>query len=378
VQETMGIRVRWLLVLGLLAGMVLSWPLWIPFGRLGFPMVPLFAWIGQMPVLLTLISIAIGISGVFLLLFPAQKGPFLWMTALLIVGFVVDVNTAQPWVWFYCLILIAFYFSAFSNDPVPFAGLQIVLLGVYGWGGIYKITPYFAVDNLPWFFSAFSWLAPLGKLPALGYALAIGEACFVLGLCWHRTRQFTRVVVVLFHLSICLILSPLGLNWNLVVLPWNLAMAGMVWVLFDSKRPFILPKQPLFRIFIGVVCLGPALNLIGAWPDAFSWKLYSNTQSEATFYNPKGTVPCADLQAVWTKMAFNEQQYLLLDDWSNDALKAPLHSSKQVFWALGRHLCQCEGISDSAGLYLLQVSPWNRAAERMDFYPCALLKAQAH
>ena len=374
----MGIRVRWLLVLGLLAGMVLSWPLWIPFGRMGFPMVPLFAWLGQMPVFLTLISIAIGISGVFLLLFPAQKGPFLWMTALLFVGFVLDVNTAQPWVWFYCLILIAFYFSAFSNDLVPFAGLQIVLLGVYGWGGMYKITPYFAVDNLPWFFSAFSWLAPLGKLPALGYALAIGEACFVLGLCWHRTRQFTRVVVVLFHLSICLILSPLGLNWNLVVLPWNLAIAGMVWVLFDSKQPFILPKQPLFRIFIGVVCLGPALNLIGAWPDAFSWKLYSNTQAEATFYNPKGTAPCADLQAVWTKMAFNEQQYLLLDDWSNDALKAPLHSSKQVFWALGRHLCQCEGISDSAGLYLLQVSPWNRAAERMDFYPCALLKAQAH
>ena len=365
-------------ILGLWSGMAISWSLWLPIFRTSMPMVPVFEQTGALSGLQSFLSLVIILAGAFLLLKPAQKGAFFVLLGTLLLAFLLDQNTGQPWVWFYFLMLTGLLFARYDQDSASNFALPAIFVSVYFWGGVYKITPYFAEDNFPWFCGAYTWMEPLGKISALGYCIAVAEAFFAVGLLYAPTRQFTRVSVVHFHAAICLMLSPLGLNWNWVVIPWNLAMAGMVWVLFSDQTQFRLNKKPLMWALLAIAWIGPALNLVGAWPDSFSWKLYSNTQSEATFYNPAATAPCAPLGAIWDKKAFEEHQYLLLDDWSYDALKTPIHASSSVFFALGKKLCACDNVPDSAGLYILRVQPWNRAAERMDFYPCSLILKKGH
>jgi hypothetical protein len=336
-------------------------------------MLPVFEPTGALPDLQCCLTLVIAIAGAFLLLKPAQKGAFFVLLSALLLMFLLDQNTGQPWVWFYFLMLAGLLLARYEPDSGADFALQAILVSVYFWGGVSKITPYFAEDNFSWFCAAFGWMAPLGKISALGYCFAVAEALFAVGLLYPPTRKLTRISVIFFHMAICLMLSPLGLNWNWVVIPWNLAMAGMVWVLFSDQTPFHWIKKPLMWALVAIAWIGPALNLVGAWPDAFSWKLYSNTQSEATFYNPAATAPCTPLGAIWDKKAFEEHQYLLLDEWSYDALNTPIHASSGVFFALGKKLCACDNVPDSAGLYILRVQPWNRAAERMDFYPCSLI-----
>lgn len=369
-------RVHRLTVLGWMAGMALSWPLWFPVFGTAFPIIPYLPAFGQLPILQTICSLGIILSGAFLLLYPARKGPFFMLLSLLGGSMLLNLNAAQAWVWFYFILLSAMLIRLYGKTDKPWSGVQAVLVTVYFWGGLNKITPYFAEDNFAWFCGASSWMEPLGKMPWLAYTIAVAEAFFALGLLWRRSRRFTRIAVLLFHLFICLALSPMGLNWNLVVLPWNFTLAAIIWVLFNDQKPFVLPRQLAMLGLLAVVWIGPALNILGLFPDAFSWKLYSNTQAEATFYNAALGTPCPELGPVWRQNSFQNQEYLLLDDWSNTRLGVPMHASKRVFFAVGKHLCQCANTSDSSGLYILTVDPWNQAAEKMDFYPCAWLRRQ--
>lgn len=370
-----------LTALGLVAGMGLSLPLWFSGLRTAMPTVPVFNFLVDTGML----SFGVLVSGAFLGFYPNRKSPRLVLLLFLITAVLFDLNRLQAWVWFYVLLLTTVLFcqqtKSSSDQKLVF---QWIIAAVYFWGGIFKITPYFAEDNFSWFCDAFAFMKPMGEHPILGYGLAAGEAVLGLGLLVPFTRSLFRYLALLFHGVIILILSPLGLNWNLVVIPWNFTMATMVWLLF-ADRATLIGRQHLFRlefqfkwpqhIVLLAACLAPALNLIGFWPDALSWKMYSNTQSEATFYAPD-QAPQGNVLNYWDQHAFNQGHYLLLDDWSNQELKTPLLPQRLVFMHIGRYLCNCTEKKDSAGLYILTVDPYHKVAEHMEFIPCERLLQQ--
>jgi hypothetical protein len=370
-----------LAALGLLAGVGLSLPLWFTALRSAMPTVPVFDVLVEPGIL----SFGVVISGAFLVLYPNRKSPRLVLLLFLIAAILFDVNRLQAWVWFYMLLLAAaLFYKNEENEIEQSAVFQWIIASVYFWGGIYKITPYFAEDNFGWFCDAFAFMKPMGAHPFWGYTLAVAEAVLGIGLLVPFTRRAFRYLALLFHGSVILMLSPLGLNWNLVVIPWNLTMAIMVWLLFSDRTPpiggrnlfrlNIQSKYPQYLILFAA-SLAPTLNFIAYWPDALSWKMYSNTQSEATFYAPAGA-PKGDVSKYWDQHAFNQGHYLLLDDWSNEELKTPLLPQRLVFMRIGRYLCDCTAQKDSAGLYILTVDPHHKAAEQMDFIPCDRLLQQ--
>ncbi|MBU6340902.1 MAG: hypothetical protein KGS48_05350 [Bacteroidetes bacterium] len=355
-------------VLGLLSGMALSCPLWFPVLYAPFPITPIGDGIPENPVLISGLSVLMVLNAVALFWMPGQKMLLPGLFVLIALNFGFNLNTAQPWVWCYWLL-----FWALWLDPDPlFAGL--VAVSIYWWGGIFKVSPYFAEDNFPWFCGAFSWLEGLGKFPSLGYAIAVCEALFAPALWWIPTRRIARVVLVLFHLGIVLVLSPLGHDWNTVVIPWNIALASFVWVAFSGSG-YLSGRRHVGSWFLpGLVWLAPAFNFWGIWPDMLSWKLYSNTQAEATFYTPEPKAPCAALDVTWRTNAFNSGQYLLLDDWAQARLHVPLVVSTRVLLHTGKWICDCmEEQKDSAGVYLLRVEPW-RGGEHVEFYPCRQIR----
>ncbi|MBL7797450.1 MAG: hypothetical protein JNJ90_13225, partial [Saprospiraceae bacterium] len=222
-----------LLVLAMLAHIALSWPLWFSGGGRTFPLLPVFG-PAQAPTASLWDTVQLGICLLTLFVagvFPAKKYTAWLVLAVLIWMIAQDLNRLQPWSYFYLLVL-GIVAVAGSDGRLATRGLQWLLAAVYAWGGFNKITPYFAEDNFPWFCEAFTWTQPLGAYPALGYAVALAELLLAPGLLWGKSRPVFRWLAIGFHAFIILALSPLGLDWNLVVIPWNVAMAGMVWVLF--------------------------------------------------------------------------------------------------------------------------------------------------
>lgn len=381
-----------LIVLAMLAHIAFSWPLWFSGGGRTFPLLPAFG-AAQTPTASVWDTLQIGIFLLTLLaagVFSAKKYVVPALLAVLIGMLAQDLNRLQPWSFFY-LLALGLVAVAGSDGRLATRSLQWLLAAVYAWGGFNKITPYFAEDNFPWFCEAFVWTKPLGAFPAVGYVVAVVELLLAPGLLWQKTRAVFRLLAIGFHFFIILALSPLGLNWNLVVIPWNVAMAAMVWVLFSDRfqflpvanqpHPWPLPywggagggigKTGVVAI-LAFAWVFPALNILHRWYEPLSWKMYCNTQTEAGFFLDAGSI-CPEIQPVWEKHAYDTGSKLLFDDWAFDNLRVPAFNSPGAHQRLAQYLCPCANNPERSGLHRLTVQRWDRSAETWEKIPCTAL-----
>lgn len=351
-------------LMALTAQLLLSLPLWCGVGRT-FPALPLMGTgmegsPGLLAVTLAFLLVAF--------LFPQKKwvvaGLSLWLVGLTLL----DLNRLQPWLYAYLLCFAVFLFS--KNGQAAQVGWQWLLAAVYCWSGFNKITPWFAEDNFPWMCEAFAWTKPLGQQPVLGYGIALFEGLLGLLLLWPRSRRAAVWAVTVFHAYI--IASLLALGWNAVVIPWNLAMVALVWLVF-SKVDFAFPQTQPLRGLLAFIWITPALCFLNLWPHPLSWRMYSNTQPEVTFY-VKAAPECAWVQPAWKKHAFDAGRKLSATDWAMDELKVPIFAHPFAFRAWGCRLCDCVPDPDSAGIYILEVNPWRKSGEHWEKIPCARLK----
>jgi hypothetical protein len=371
--------VRGTAVLGFLAQSLFAPKLWL-WGTRSFPALPVLGegyevdfdsgWLlYSAPLALILFVTTIAMLPHWSRAFPAR----LWL-AVIAVYCLLDLTCLQPWVWFYALIIAGVQIRAVAGEITAIRTLRWVVIAVYVWGGFNKLTPYYAEDNWPWLAEAFGWLKPLGAYPALGYASAVFEALLGLALAWPRSRRAARWVVLAFHLFVVAALSPLGLHWNTVVIPWNLALAAIVFLLFSDREPLRVQRHTASILLVAATGVLPVLNIVGYWPHNLSWQLYSNTQPEGTFLGRGVTDDSHALYPAFRSDASGDDQKLFFDEWAMTDLGVPPYAGSRAFRRLGRHLCRVTSPSDSSGLYLLTVDRWDRTRERFDWIPCAELQ----
>jgi hypothetical protein len=349
---------------GLAGCMLLSWSMW-GIGERGFPVLPLW---GEASVETTMLH-AMLFGGVVTLLIggimrPAQAF-LLPLILLLLCMCALDLNRLQPWLWFYVLVLAVI----FLHKNTAFTALRWLLAAVYFWGGLNKLTPYFAEDNFAWFCEAFEGTRFLGEYPILGYGVALVEAAMGILLLWPKRKSWWRWIFVGFHGIIILFL--LQAKWNFVVLPWNIAISAIAFVLLSQAT---VQQERLQRNQMAILALAWIFPLAAwwqYWPFQLSWQLYSNTQPEAVFYSP---VPCAQAGGIWAEKSFDEGRRLLLDDWAIATIGVPMFYADHTFQQMGRYLCDCTSEPDSSRLIILRVRPWNREAEQTTTFSCGELK----
>ena len=363
--------------LGMLCGMALSWPLWT--NRLAFPLLPLWGEATlQGPVVAESVKAVVTVLLLSVFLCFPRKWPLhiivlAWMVWLI----AIDLNRLQPWVWFYGLFWLLVWpppkrKSEGEGAKAPPLALPLLLLAsVYIWSGFFKITPYFVECNWPWFCDAFAATKPLGNIQALGYAPGMAELLLGLGLLNHKTRVWAARLLIGLHAVILLFLIKIGWNW--VVVPWNIALMGLLWF-YLSSGPFTPPlfsKTNRLLALNLLVLLFPALSLFSLLPHNLSWKLYDNTQSEAVFYGENPVFQSEALQNVWKRHSYDGGTRLYLGDWCQAELKVPMYPEKRAFAKMGGYLCgQLANEKGGAGLWVLVVWPWDRGRERTEEWPC--------
>lgn len=346
------------LVAGLLAQAALCWPLWacgpesLALGARAYD-----------PLSVALAAVWAGV-GLVLLWRPQQAASGMVFAGLLLALVALHPNRLQPWVWFYALAWLA---VRTGKGLEARAGLAWLLAGVYFWSGASKWTPWFAEDNWMWFCDAFAWSRPLGAYPALGYAAACVEALFGPLLLWPRTRPYARPCAAVFHLYIIGVLSPLGHDWNAVVIPWNICMAWLVWQVFADRASLPLPRSPLPLAAQAAGVWAPALYHVGWLPFAFAWAMYSNTQPEAGFY-VKNAAPAHPL---WARHALEGGKEILFDDLSMELFRTPILQTESNYRALARIFCRkIQMPSDSSGLRVLRADRLRKSRVSVERRAC--------
>jgi hypothetical protein len=341
--------------LSIVIQMALSKELWWPSGARLFPLVPAFdvldgisGWISGLLSSLLALSVIAMVSGFW----SKRKHAITGIVLMSLLG-IIDLNRLQVWVWMWFLFWILDIWGGGSKH-----GYRWVLAGIYFWGGLNKLNPWF-LDNFDWFCAAFEWSSPfVGNKLAAGLA-AIFELVLGMFLLWHSSRRWAIWGVFLIHCYILLVIGPIGYNWNQVVWPWNIAMMGLVWHFFrelgEEKKPICY-----FIVLVAIlVWVMPVLNFFGWWPESFSWKMYSNTQREAGIVSAVGR-PCLVLAPYWDRYSV-EDRYLQIDDWSYAELKVPAFNSIRTFEKVLVYTRDCsDAPSDRIQLDIYTVNRWKR------------------
>jgi len=271
----------------MLFGLLLSFRLWT--GHHSFPTIKVFNNLSQIPQTASLFM-TIALIGILLASLLWQKKIFyygiLGLTFLLLIE---DYMRWQPWVYMYILFFLAFLFDKKNRHNKGLLILQIILAGSYFWAGAHKLNPYF--PNVFSYKIALKIVSLIGvennavvyKLSYLGYLVPLIEIAVGIGLFTKRYRNTAIVLATFTHIFILTYLSPMGINYNGVVIPWNVAMLISVWILFyklpNNYTVSTIKKDFAVYVTAILVWVMPAFNIIGLWHNYASFKLYTGNDT---------------------------------------------------------------------------------------------------
>lgn len=291
-----------------------------------------------------------------------------------------DINRLQVWMYELVVILLVLFVSNRNNFATAINTLQIIIICVYLWSGVFKMNIYFAEDNFPWL------LEPLGlenwatRNFYWGYFIALTESLIGLGLFFNRSRKVAAILAICLHIFILIVLSPFGHNWNHVVWPWNLLMILLVYWLFykDESQIFekILEKSRSFFLLPAIFLLFgvlPVFNFWDAWDEQLSFKMYSGDSPEGIFYYSAQQTDCIPIEV---KQRFvhitphSKEHRIILDDWIFYELKVAPYKNKKRLLQAGQKLCRCIEKPELARFELLEVDRWDKSKDRFTTIPC--------
>lgn len=314
-----------------LAAKIISYPAWIGTGRL-YPVVPaLDGFESVQPIVhVVLFWCSIGLM-VSLLFFPRLKvlGVLLIMTELS--SCFLDVARWQPWEYQYLFITFIFCYSV-DKPKVFYNALVFLMASVYIFSGLHKLNGgflYTVWENM--MLRSFGGVSRVQiaslQLHYVGLLLPAIELLCGLVLLRMKNKKWPAIILIAMHLFNLVFLGPWGINYNIAVWPWNVAMMGFLYLVFIQNKQQFLPSF-LFAGWNRVVllCFGilPILSFWGLWESHFSSNLYSGKTKNLAVCVEKKYVP--ELNTYFSKDTHHicdRASMLKVQQWSFSELNLP-------------------------------------------------------
>ena len=266
----------------LLIAKILSWKLWLANRTL--PTVPIFDFLYAVPNFIHLILLLTSIFCLVVFIVKPTVNKALAIFLLVeVASCLLDQNRWQPWEYQYVFMFFILWVNR-KNEQAALLLLLIVFSSTYFYSGLQKFNPHFL--KIVWkrtILEAFLHLPNNITQQAitirLGYIVPATEIALGICLLIRRTRKIAMAFLIVMHLVVLIIIGPWGINYNLIVWPWNLAMAVFFVIIWnkeiDMAQVKLLLKPNINWItIIAWVCL-PLLNFIGYWDYFFSSSLYA-------------------------------------------------------------------------------------------------------
>ena len=347
-----------------------TWRLWIP--QTVFPQVPAFAILCTAPMWLDWICLGCLVTGLIVLA-AGRSGILNTSGCLLVLGsllvfFFLDQHRFQPWayelwlftaIWLCCgvsyrlkwmswLLVSIYFYSALGK-------LDFEFLHTVGQQMLGAMANLVGQDSSS--MSAARKLVLVAIFPVIELAIAVGLAM-------PSSRRVAGIFAIGLHLTLILILGPLGLNHRLGVLIWNAQFVGQAYFLFVVKRISVPdseiaqrqlePKlegsrggclQTLCGALVGLVIVMPGTERFGIWDHWPSWALYAPHSSRVVvevaapsvrrlptelvaLLNRPSTEP--DEMPVWVSIP--------MDAWSLQSLHTPIYPQSRFQLGVARQI----------------------------------------
>jgi hypothetical protein len=346
--------IKLITILFLIGGLTLSFKLWLV-DRL-FPLIPLIDGLESLPYYANYVLFICLIISLLCEIYKPNK----WSLAsgLFILFFLLlqDQNRLQPWVYIYILILLPFCLSYFFKiSGVNLLTLiKIIFIAMYFWSGVQKVNSIFINEGfLQILVKLFKIQDPqiLKNLLPLGYIIPTIEVFVAVSLTSKKLRNIGVVLAIVTHIFILIYISPIGINTNYIIYPWNVAMIFLVIALFyneDTNFNFLDIRhcKTTFLSYVYVLLVGllPMLNFLGQWDDYLSFSLYS--EKKKIFY-----IAISDKYIEQFNHKFDDC-FLKLDDniqggkvidvnkWSMKELNVPIYPEIRIFERISKEFCK--------------------------------------
>jgi predicted DCC family thiol-disulfide oxidoreductase YuxK len=350
-------RIFWLKIVvagGLIAGLLLSIKLWT-YGRF-FPRVPV---LNNFPTISTSIEttlyiLLLSFLAAILIFTKPQKLIFGALVIMAIFAFF-DQMRWQPWFYQYFFMLATLgLFSWNYADTEKWQAVvntnRLIVASIYFFSGLQKANPAFIGEVFPWMIEP---IAKFFTFPFQIYLFLFGlivpflETGIGVGLLMKNYRRYAITLALLMHSFVLFALGPLGHNWNSVVLPWNVAMALFVIILFwktvdlSFRDIFLVKNFPFQKIILILFTIMPVFSFFNLWDSYLSSALYSGNTNSAQIYVSdfvKQKLP-AEIQRYMTR---TEADSYALDyfRWSFDELNVPPYPETRVYKVIARNFCK--------------------------------------
>ena len=350
----------WSAFLLLLVGV--TFRLWLPND---YPPVPMADWVGAIPDSVTLLpQVTFFIGGLLVLVNPERFRVAWWLIAGgLLFSFIADQHRLQPWAY-----QTAIYATVFATcDPATARRTLIPLAAsVYIYSAAGKLDYQF-VHSVGQDFLRVP-LQPFGLFDALAaetrakVALLFPITELVAGvlLLFPKSHRAGGWMVIAIHLSLFVLLSPLGLNHSLGVLVWNLALIAQAWFLFIKPSPADRDEEQkvgnrftrtIARVVVLVALLAPATERMEIWDHWTSWALYSphNSRVDVEIHRTDSNQLPSSAQACLDDDPDDDGwHHLALDEWSLMNLAVPVYPQARYQLGLANILAEESKLSPSA------------------------------
>jgi hypothetical protein len=342
---------RAVLASGLIAGVLLSIPLWLT--HRAFPLLPRIA--AVRPLAVPFDWLALGLFLALAALVAVRRAPRVETMALVVLGVglvLQDQTRCQPWVYQYLLMLLAAVrLGRGPDDPlVRLDTLRLLTAGLYLWSGLQKFNLIFFVDYGPWFLEPIAEYLPLDETlrSRISYAFPFVELAVGAGLLVPRLRRFALFLGSAMHLYILYALGPLGHAVNSIVWPWNAAMIALLWILFAGTEGSVVrpwwtspPVAVRLAVFAAFWVL-PALNFARLWDTNLSWGMYAGMNIEAEAYIDEPAAQCLDADVRRLLQEGDDGYVLKMWLWAVEVTNVPVYPERWVFRRLHDRLCACD------------------------------------
>ncbi|MCE3017460.1 MAG: hypothetical protein LW870_16490 [Pirellula sp.] len=366
---------RWMGISSL-ALIAATYRLWTP--QTVFPQIPAIELLCSIPRWLDWCVLASLVVGVCLLTFSRGErwiylGCYVGMGSL-IATICLDQHRFQPWahqlgiflfVWLTCpirlqhllirwLMISIYFFSALGKLDYEF----LHSVGQSMLGAIAKLLGQDA-DTIP-----------SGTRVVLIAMFPLIELSIALGLAWPKSRYFAGWLAIGLHLSLLVILGPLGLNHRPSVLVWNVQFAVLAFLLFirtgqqsvatpteepntksELRNRFPTWLQCSCASLIGIVMIMPATERFGVWDHWPSWALYAphSSRVRVEVSGPGlSRLPAELVQLTDLTVPANEEILgwinVPIDRWSLQSLDTPIYPQARFQLGVAR---QIVGVVDS-------------------------------
>ncbi|MEO8112267.1 MAG: hypothetical protein ABI594_19625 [Ginsengibacter sp.] len=260
---------------------IISWKVWLA-SRL-FPVIPPFDFLFA-PQAVHLFLFVLSLSCIAaLLIFPTNTVLQIGVIIIELLSCSLDQNRWQAWEYQYIFIVLALLINR-RNERNALNTIAFIFISIYFFSGLGKMNAAFSgflqreLIFLEIVKAKNSYSYNL-LLYHLGYLLGLLEIFLGIGLAFMRTNKPAAILLICMHLGILALLGPFGINYNVIIWPWNIAIILYLYLLFIRRDPPTLSfhslKNGWNKIFILFFGLLPFLNFFGYWDYFLSSSLYS-------------------------------------------------------------------------------------------------------